>query len=315
MPVKWKDGSAKADSGTVLQKICESASVDVEREKVSNPFSTERHEGIAVLQTMLRFPDGLNYDSFQKRMSITQAINRAVIDKDFSPDHFLLKLNEIAAEDSEKPEAEYRLVTSLSVDASFPLRTWQFDGCSIRLLAGELPQKYHSRIPLVENSTRKFKEDHPGYSRCIVSLRSKNERSAAGKALRALDVFRGYCNLLLNPHSQIVFAPSGEIPVNGVRTGECHTLHRKTGTVIHEQLWFEPNFKHTTTVKTHSPKEFKERFQGLAQLIDKCPYSNKLIESLLRYVRALDETDFNTSFLRLWAAIECLACPCVFRRT
>src|SRR5690554_872143 len=309
MAIKWKSGVTETNSGQVLKRICESASVDEKKGRVSFTFGNERHEGFAVLHTMLRFPRGLGYDSFQERTSISQAVTRVALDNNHTPSHFLYRLNEIAGKDSKKPESEYRLVTSLSVAPSFPIRQWQFEGCSIRLLPGDLPKKYASRVPKLQRQARKFEESHPGYSRCIVTVRAKNERSAAARALRALDVFRGYCNFFLNPQFQIIFNPSTETPVNVVRTGQCHTLHRKDGAVIQDQVWFEPHYRHTYPITIKSNQKFRQNHIQLAQLVGKSRYSDKLIESLLRYVRALDETDFNTGFLRLWAAIESLACP------
>jgi len=52
-----------------------------------------------------------------------------------------------------------------------------------------------------------------------------------------------------------------------------------------------------------------KNFHQFFKRLDECKYKKVLNDALLRYVRALDEKDHNSAFIRLWGALESIAAP------
>lgn len=304
MPVKWKKLQKMASPQTVLDRLASSISVEAGRISFTD-FAFQ--EQTAVLETMLSFPRGL--DSLEKQNAIQKAAGRVKARGHLDKASFLGELNQIAKEENDKPETAYTLVTSISVDASLPIRRAHLEGCVLRFSSEPLPKKYSSREGVIREASKKFRIYHPGFLRCYISTRAKSEKAAAHKCLRALDLFRAYCNLQLNYASQIILGPDSERPLNRVRTGETHTLHKSNGQAIQGQIWYEPNFKEPQLCPVSKPEVFKKNFNFFVKKTAESSYSSTLIDALLRGVRALDETNHNNGLVRLWAAIECLTCP------
>lgn len=307
MAIKWKSGRL-GKPAVALEGLSESITID-SKNRVSFIADSEHHERLAILETLLSFPKKLSFDSVQKQNAIRRAVAKASLAGDLTPSGVLKELNRVAKEENDKPEATYHLITSLSVDGSLPFRKYELDGCKLRFLTGHLPKKYRSREEVIKDFSGKFSDHPPDYIKCIVSTKAKSERSAAHKALRALDLFRGYCNLILNPAFQIVLGPTEVRPINVIRAGETHTLHYANGKAVRGQVWYEPNFKPKIPLHVKKPKILKQNVDHLREGSEKSKYSEPLDESLLRFVRSLDETDFNTGMIRLWSAIETLASP------
>lgn len=91
-------------------------------------------------------------------------------------------------------------------------------------------------------------------------------------------------------------------PINRVRLGEYHTVHREDGTIYPDMFWYDPTYKYARPVSSGDisiiVKSIKYVITRLGKLDRK--YKDTLIESLLRYVRAFDEQNQNTAVMRAW---------------
>jgi hypothetical protein len=98
-------------------------------------------------------------------------------------------------------------------------------------------------------------------------------------------------------------------PINAIRLGSVHTIHNPDGSAATQEIWFEPNYVQAR-IFTHGKVDvLRKNSANATRALSRCSYSAALSEALLRYVRALDERDQNSAFIRLWGALEALASP------
>jgi hypothetical protein len=127
------------------------------------------------------------------------------------------------------------------------------------------------------------------------------------KALHALDLLRAIWNLRCNPAMEIVF--NNWNPINKIRQGSIHTVHKPNGEIASEQIWLEINFIETSCFTPNNPDQLKKLTRWSIKKLQSCAYGKTLSNALIRYVRALDERNFSTVLLHLWGAIESLTSP------
>jgi hypothetical protein len=89
--------------------------------------------------------------------------------------------------------------------------------------------------------------------------------------------------------------------------GGRHTLHLPDGSPAVEDFWFEPGFKEAKIFRPNRPDVLQKNSKWALRQIHFSKYREELSGALLRYVRAFDESDANTAFIRLWGALESLS--------
>jgi len=99
------------------------------------------------------------------------------------------------------------------------------------------------------------------------------------------------------------------MPINRIRLGKIHTIHKESGLNASDNFWYEPNFVKANLVKPENNKDLIKKFKLYKEKIWSLNYSSIIEEALMRYVRAFDERDQNLAFLKLWTAIETLTTP------
>ncbi|WMO13505.1 hypothetical protein [Pseudoalteromonas piscicida] len=98
-------------------------------------------------------------------------------------------------------------------------------------------------------------------------------------------------------------------PINKVRLGSAHTVHKDSGKVASDNFWYEPNFSSATVFKPQKTDVYARSCKWALERLADIPYGMTLKDALLRYVRALDEKDQNVALIRLWGALEVIAAP------
>ena len=102
---------------------------------------------------------------------------------------------------------------------------------------------------------------------------------------------------------------SGKLaPVNAIILGPIHTLHTEKGELASQEWWYEPSYLGPVTVWRDAQRRIKMReFTVYVRgALRKLPYSDAIAAVLIRYVRALDLRDWNSSLLQLWSMLETL---------
>ena len=301
--VKWRK-SKNLNPEAILEQYSKIASVNDDG-SVSFPAS-EYHGVMATLQGMVEFPDiakDLEMDfivlNAARNMAKTSTLTAKAVMKE---------INAIVNDELATKEIKFHVLTSLSIDELFPIKKFVIEDCRFRLLGRHYPPKYNNRDAVIENNVYFTDTTPKNYTKIIISLKAKSIRAAASKALRVIDIKRSlWC--LLNNNTMEYFSNYKPRPINKIRLGEFHTIHKENGKIASEMFWFEPNFIKADLFSPKKPKIFRKNFNWAMGQIFISPYGHIIKKALLRYVRALDEKDHNVGLIKLWGALEELASP------
>ena len=134
-----------------------------------------------------------------------------------------------------------------------------------------------------------------------VHVTARDELSAGETALERLDAIRAIWNLFFNRGMRRISLGAWNAPHNSLLLGRLHTLHHPNGKPVGDMYWWEP-FR----VKDPSPKDVTADYQELKKFetlfrhgLRSAPFKAALLDVLVRYVRALDEHDPASAFLKL----------------
>lgn len=300
MPITWKK-SKNLKPAVILDSI---ASIRTVTPGSGPSFSGfELGDALPALQSMLEFPAAA--DVVQRSTLVWKAL--ASITGELTPKTFLAAMNEALSKQVATRDAQFHILTALSIaPQGLPAQT-RIEGSTLKLFTGTYPRKYAARAPAIAAHSLPVEATPDDYCRVIVKVTAKSAYGAMTKALRTLDLQRAIWCLTCNSQMEIIGQEWS--PINKIRLGSIHTVHNPDGSLASELVWFEPN--HTqASVFAHSDVNTLRKNSAFAlRALARCPYRATLSEALLRYVRALDERDQNTAFIRLWGAIETLTSP------
>jgi len=259
----------------------------------------------STLTGMVDFPSALEpkFRSVLVRKCISDVGRKETL----SSENFIAYLEKLVRDELSKPEKTFHILTTLSLRRP-NIKRLSVDGTSIRILTYGFPKKYQSRDNLEINQKHKIKTSYR-YANTIITVKSRHADAAFTKGMDTLDLVRAIWNILTIPRWEL--GPSDWTPINRVRTGSIHTLHKQNGALAVERYnyWYEPNFVETSPLDALQYKFFPTNTRWLLDRIHECKYSKQLKSAILRYVRALDERDSNVAVIKLWSALEALTSP------
>jgi hypothetical protein len=205
---------------------------------------------------------------------------------------------------------QYVLATSLSLDKTTNIPNYKLESTVITITP---------KLPLAFIKNREKPQRQVNYiidkiptnylaTRVLVSAKSTNE--AAEKAFQSLDLIRGIWNLSLNKMTWLSISFGGKPkPINNILLGPFHTLHERNGNLRTDNFWYQPNFE-SMEPYGFSKKEEYDYFISFTKFIrnklKRCPYQKFISEGIIRYTRALDYSDYEVAFVKLWSILEML---------
>jgi hypothetical protein len=302
MPITWKKGK-RFKPAVLLERIASIRTVSPEGSVSFSGFELE--DCLPAIRSMLNFPDAaIDIDTANLVW-----LGIARVKNELTMQNFLTAINsELSAKLAGK-EQVYFLLTSLSIDHRDVPKKLQLLGAELTFMANNYPMRFKSRSILLQSQTVPVEPEPNTYCRVVVKVKAKTANAAVNCALRALDLQRAIWCLMGNPRMQTLYGNSLPKPINVVRLGSRHTLHHETGEPADEGLWYEPGYSKTEIFRIKKPDLYKKRTFFARRSLSMSKYGEKIISSLLKYVRALDEAESNTAYLRLWGALETLVTP------
>lgn len=226
---------------------------------------------------------------------------------ELTPCSFLQAVNSEVRNKLATKEQIYFLLTSLSIDHRNIPKHLSHSGAEMTFTGTNYPTLFKSRTELLRSLTLSVPSEVPTYCRVVVKVKSRTALGAFHLALRALDLQRSIWCLMGNPGLEISIGGAHQWkPINVVRLGSRHTVHFENGDLVDDHLWIEAGFTESKIFSPNKPDVLKSNSQWINRRIKACAYGDKIELALLRFVRALDEADANTAFLRLWGALESL---------
>lgn len=302
MHVKWKKNkNLKPD--VILKKINDIKTVSDDGKVSYSGF--EYQDAMATLQNMVLFPVATN--SLNQESIVSSAVSNIAKIADLSGDKVIAEINSVVKNELATREHKYYVLTSISLRKPYPAKSVSIEGCTIRILDFHYPNKYSGREDLIVKSKKENEGTPRNYAKVIVSAKAKSIKGAATTALRVLDIQRAIWCLFANSSMEL-FGDEWS-PINKIRLGGVHTVHKASGKLASDIFWYEPNFVEVQSFKPQNVKVFTHNAKWALTQLEALPYSAIMKDALLRFVRALDERDQNVALIRLWGALEALTAP------
>ena len=309
MKVEWK-ANKKLKPQIILDRLKACSSIDAEGKVSFNGF--EIHELDSVLFTMIDFHKTFSYHTAKRFYN--RALNSWVKSGSKLADDFLKALKiEVLSYNKQVPK-EYVLVTSISIATGFPLRRIVLGDTTLECYPGGLPKKYKNREAY--NARWNFESPSLPDSYCpvVVRFKSKNPMDGVEHALHELDFIRGVFCLDINPAFEIAISMRAirRAPINKLTLGGMHTLHNKDGSLSDSNIfWYDSNYTERRSLNLTAGKKTQSInfFRFVTDKLKHHKDAHIIKDAIVRFVRAFDETDKNSSVQRGWAALESVMAP------
>lgn len=208
-----------------------------------------------------------------------------------------------------KARIDYRLVTSLSITCPKKTRSITVQGKQVKFYS-TYPKRY-SRENLSQTARHSLLADEPAnYTWVVVSVKARSIAEAANKGLETLDLLRGIWNVKINTSKYCRFTMGGRpTPVNDIHLGPLHSVHDSNGAIVDEHLWwYQPDYVKPLKLYDINMKwsELEKVRRKLLWCLQHSPFAEIIKDGLVRYTAAMDDTNLQDAFLRLWALLESL---------
>lgn len=303
MPINWKS-EKRFKPAVILGKIDAVRTVNPNGGASFSGFDLEGY--LPALHSMLQFPDAAS--EIDSSALVWRGLTK--VKGPLTPAEFLAAVNDELSALLASREERYKLLTTISLHPQDIPKTVSTLGVRMHFLRGEFPSNFLGpRGDLIQNHPLQIAKSSLNYCRVVVSLKAKSTATAVNKALRALDLQRALWCLMANPGMQITFGFASFKPINLVRLGGRHTLHLMNGKPATDSIWFDPAYLEAPIFRFSKPAVVRKNSLWALKRIAVSAYKDQLVSALIRYVRALDEQDSNTAYIRLWSALESLATP------
>ncbi len=270
----------------------------------------EHHDLVAVLCSVARLSEDIPESEKHGiiRHSTFSAGNKGVI----TAKALLREISILEQSYLKQEEEQYVLATSLSLKRTWKIPNYKINSALI-YLTPKLPAMFDKNRetlklqPHVKYIVEKIPVD---YLAVRVLVKGRSAFEAEEKALQALDLIRGIWNLSLNRKTMMSISLGGKRkPINKILLGPFHTLHEKKGNLKTDTFWYELNFESLDPYDFDKEKEYNYLIsftKFVRNKLKKSPYQEIISEGIIRYTRALDYSDYEVAFIKLWSVLELL---------
>lgn len=202
------------------------------------------------------------------------------------------------------PQRRYALLTSISV---------KFGKHLAAIRDGEVRIQFYRERPK-RFDRKRFEKIHSwpkepevkDYAYVVVAVKARTTHEAFERALRELDYHRGMWNFALTrlTISQDLSSPQ---PLADVGLGKVHTIHESRGVAAGETFWYQPAFFEQRPIELRTDwARVRTESAVIRRNRRRSKYAETLKDVFVRYARALDGVDFDSTFLKLWSLLELL---------
>jgi hypothetical protein len=261
------------------------------------------HDCIPALHSMLSFPQAAK--NLDTHTLVWKAL--ALAPQELTEASFLSAINGQLNILLETKLEEFRVLSTISIAHPKNTTELRLDGCAVNFLHTSYPPIFSDRTNAITSQRVPVGEAKIDYTRFIAVVDARSPQEAMTAALRAVDLQRAIWCLYGNVSLEIV--GQSWKPINVVKLGPIHTVHRPDGALASESVWFEPNYAEVPTYSFDDEATAAAQSRKAIDCLEASNYRDRLVDALLRFVRALDESNQNTAFIKLWSAAESLLVP------
>jgi len=217
-------------------------------------------------------------------------------------------LTKVELEYLRRPLVRYYIATSISIRNDQKPFSISIDGIKISI-SPKLNRKFNKVRKVIEKTSHDWEnyQEERDFSSLLVEIQARSVVEAMEKGLRSTTYFRGVLNYYLNstPYGLADFKIRSA-PINKIRVGRIHTIHTETGENASRGFWYEhemPSHK-----EPYSDSKSLQTILGycriLSNKVNKSGIGSLIKETIIKYCEALDISDPQSAFLRMWAVAE-----------
>lgn len=299
---KWKNGyqpqviATKLESGKILSKDS-----GVSFTGINYP------EFAFLINSMLDVAKSI--PETEKSRLVGQAISRAGARGKITEQRLLAAAKELESEYLSRSLSSYRLLTAISIPRNVIFPAFRHAGSVIIVNPKLSKRAIAGRRQCIEDARDTLFCELPSrYTPVSISVSARSDHEAADTALDRFDLLRGIWNLAINRGHSWRMSWGRRKPVNVIVAGPIHTLHYPNGALATEDWWYESDYQGPTdlwqrTELLPNVLKFTSRFRKSLQI---SPVREPLTDALIRYVRALDNQNWQSAFMQLWGILELL---------
>jgi len=300
---KWKD---KCDPDPLIRRMEATRSVkddgQVQFSGMDIITVPARLENIVELNPLVTQQD--------KHIIVWSAIRNAGKKGALSSDTVIEEIKKLEKDYLSKREQKFILISTLSINSQkYKLPNLQIDGNRItfspksaKYFIKHIAQNQYIKWHIREN---KIPND---YTWVKTTVSAKGIHNAVQKALRALSLFRGELNYLINYGTHSFSSGSKPKPINKIRYGPIHTLHKPDGKLVDDIFWYEEDCFELAKAYNIAGlfDKIMNSLSGFRKQLCRSKIKDILENAILLYNAALDSHSFDTAFIKLWATLELL---------
>jgi hypothetical protein len=291
----------KYNLGEIARRI-QSARTNEPGEPVA--FSSfEIHSIESVLETCVDFPPFI--PETDREGLIRLAVARAAEHLEIDAAQLERCIRDVEREYLRQPVKTYILASSLTISYFKALPKINIAGTTLTFSA-TLPKRFARDSIKAEIIRETAIEDPDRLTVLRTEVKARTNDAAVNMALDSADYLRGVWNLWLNARTSLRLQFGAEDPINKILWGPVHTLHTSEGKLVSEAFWVEPKNQQSNRLHGLTPhwRAMRKWDKWARSRIQALQYADEMKPLFARYARALDLTDYDASFSKLWGVLE-----------
>jgi hypothetical protein len=281
----------------------------VEAAKVINAAGKPSFEAFAlqdmeaVLQTSLDFDPGV--PQHERHEMIHDGIFAAGAKGVITKESLLVAIGRLERAYLKVNNRQFHVLASLSLKHGKHLASLDVGGVRLSFHSG-IPRRYE--IPVAGGVMNWPQELVPAeYAVVVAKATARTPYEAFEVGSTALEQLRAHWNFALNRAVARRFFSPGDRPVNSILPGPYYTVHASDGSLALQTYWHNRQYRRFPTIDlANGWPALTKNGKMIRHMLRAHPYAGELGSAFLRYVRALDGTDFTAAFLELWGVLELL---------
>jgi len=200
----------------------------------------------------------------------------------------------------------FTLFTSINIKNIYQLPKKKVHGCTITF-HNVIPKKYLSPrlAQLASQPDYEFTEQE-NYTFVTITTKAINQEHAFKNSMKSMDILRAILQVGFLKNMQLISNHrEHEYPTKSiVQHGKIHTLHLPNGKSASKDFWYEPNYKESKAISLKAPERTSKELSRRLNQLNNSPYYEHCVSVIASYADAIDSTDTELRFMKLWVTLE-----------
>lgn len=262
-----------------------------------------------ILESMIDFqPEVAQVD---RKSLIGKAVGTALKEGVVTGERLLDHMKLVESEYLKQKIQRYVIVTSLNTRYFEELTRLRINKSSI-VFSSTLPKNFinEAELKIIQEQVHNLGLYIPeNATRVRIYINARTVDAAVEWGIEALNILRGWWNYFINERIAMKYSlRSSRLPVNSLLYGPVYTIHYPNGRLAANTIWYDNDrepYKGQSIRKSWI--SIQKQTSNARRRLNKIKYKEELEILLSRYAKALDFTDYEVAYNKLWSVFEHLA--------